>query len=131
MEEGARALIPAIVVTHGRLGAELIRTAESILGPQEGIGFVSNEGNSLDSLGDAVRDRLRDQDGPLVLFVDLLGGSCSHVCREIRGHYPKSAVFSGVNLPMLLEFFYNRDRVPFEELRERLLEKGKNGIRCL
>jgi len=126
-----RAQVRALLVTHADLGAELVRTAESILGRQEAIAFISNTGASLDTLSEAVKARLGDDDGPLVLFVDLLGGSCCHVCSDIRRLYPGCAVFSGVNLPMLMEFLFNRDRVSFGELKDRLLEKGRNGIQCL
>ncbi len=124
-------MVKAILVTHGFLGAELVRTAEAILGPQDGIGFVSNTGSSLETLSDQVRSLLSDTEEPVVLLVDLLGGSCSHACQEIRRLHPRVAMVSGVNLPMLLELFYNRDRVPFDELLLRLCQKAKDGIRCL
>lgn len=123
--------VRAVLVTHAGLGAELIRTAESILGPQEGVAFVTNAGASLESLSEAVREQLGCGTGQLVLFVDLLGGSCGHICAGIKGRYPACAIFSGVNLPMLMEFLFNRDRVSFDELKERLLEKGRNGIQCM
>lgn len=120
-----------MLVTHADLGAELIRTAESILGRQEAVAFVSNSGASLESLAEAVMAQLGDDDGPLVLFVDLIGGSCSHICSDVRRLHPGCAVFTGVNLPMMMEFLFNRDRVPFGELKDRLLDRGRNGIQCL
>jgi PTS system mannose-specific IIA component len=124
-------MIKAVLVTHGFLGAELIRTVEGILGPQEGVGCVSNTGTSLDTLTDQVRELLSRDQEPVLLFVDLVGGSCSHACQQIRALHKNVVVIAGVNLPMLLDFFYNRDLVPLEELAGRLLEKGKEGIRCL
>jgi len=130
-EGGGGSRVRALLVTHAGLGEELIRTAESILGPFDGVAFVTNAGASLESLSEAVKGRLGDEAGPLILFVDLQGGSCSHVCSGIRGLHPGCAVFSGVNLPMLLEFLCSRDRVAFSELKERILEKGRSGIQCL
>ena len=124
-------MVNAVLVTHGFLGAELLRTVEGILGPQDGVGFVSNTASSLETLSDQVRRLLSREEDPVLLLVDLLGGSCSHACQEIRHLHRNIVLISGVNLPMLLEFFYNRDRIPFEELVQRLCEKGKDGIRCL
>jgi mannose/fructose-specific phosphotransferase system component IIA len=124
-------VVKAVLVTHGLLGAELIRTVEGILGPQEGIGAVSNAGTSLETLSERVRSLLTEDDAPVVLFVDLMGGSCSHACQQIRALHPGVVVIAGVNLPMLLDFFHNRDLLPFSDLTSRLLEKGKEGIRCV
>src|SRR5512140_2467364 len=108
-------MVKAVLVTHGFLGAELVRTAEGILGPQDGIAFVSNSNSSLENLSDQVRQLLSQDDQPMILMADLLGGSCSHACQEIRRLHTHVVLISGVNLPMLLEFFHNRDRVSFEE----------------
>jgi PTS system mannose-specific IIA component len=124
-------VVRVVLVTHGALGRELVRTAETILGPQEGVAVVSNEGASLDGLADALRAAARGP-GPVVFLADLLGGSCGHACRALRAERGEDAcVLTGVNLPMLLEFFYQRDRVSFAELQERLLHKGRDGVRSL
>ena len=121
-----------ILVTHGGLGRELVRTAETILGPQANVECVSNSGASLEGLSEWVRKLIEDREaGPVYLFVDLRGGSCGHVCQEVRRMRPDTAVFTGVNLPMLLEFFHYRDRVSDAELRSRLMAKGRDGIQCL
>lgn len=122
----------AVLVTHAALGDELLRTAEAILGPQERVEVVSNQGTSLEGLSEALRARIAEHpEMPVFLFVDLLGGSCGHSCQEILRLHPQTVVFSGVNLPMLLEFLHHRGRVPVLELRDRLLAKGRDGIQCL
>ena len=121
-----------ILVTHASLGDELLRTAESIIGRQSQIEVVSNSGTSLNTLSGKLTSLIsRHQDLPVFLFVDLLGGSCGHVCQEIRRLHPNTVIFTGVNLPMFLEFLHHRDRVGLEELQERLLAKGRSGIQCL
>jgi mannose PTS system EIIA component len=124
-------VVHGVLVTHGGLGCELIRTSETILGKQSSVACLSNVDSSLEGLAERIRSALGEGDEPAVVFVDLLGGSCGHACRSLVSGGRPVAVFSGVNLPMLLEFFYNRDRVDFEELKSRLLQKGRDGIVAL
>jgi mannose/fructose-specific phosphotransferase system component IIA len=124
-------VVHGVLVTHGALGCELIKTAEAILGPQTAVRCLSNEDSSLEGLTGRIQEALGEGSEPAVIFVDLLGGSCGQASRPLGEGSRPLVVCSGVNLPMLLEFFYNRDRVPFEELRERLLLKGRDGIRAL
>ncbi len=123
-------MILGILATHGGLGAELRRTAESILGPQDALAIVSNSGKAPDTLL-AELEALIVPGQRAVLFVDLLGGSCGHVCALVQRRHPQVLLAGGVNLPMLLEFLYHRQRVGPGELRERLISRGCEGIRCL
>jgi len=121
-----------IVVTHGSFGKELIRTAEGIVGPQQGVEIITNTGASLQGLSEDVRSLIaKHQHSTFYLFVDLMGGSCGFVCQEVRRQAPGAVIFSGVNLPMILEFFHHRNRGGDSELRERLLTRGRDGIQIL
>jgi mannose/fructose-specific phosphotransferase system component IIA len=122
----------ALLVTHGNLGAELLSTAELIVGPQKGVSVLSNNELSSESLEDAIQTELATYGGDeTVIFVDVAGGSCLCACRVAEGDEKKVKVISGVNLPMVLEFFHYRDRLPFEELAERVAAKGRGGIQTL
>jgi mannose/fructose-specific phosphotransferase system component IIA len=120
----------ALLVTHGALGEELVRTAESILGVQTDVYTLSNAGYSIDDLTAAVTERVRSvaAERPIMLFTDLAAGSCGIASR--RAQFPERDVrrIAGINLPMLLEFFHYRDTLPLEELLPRLETKGKAGI---
>jgi len=121
-----------ILVTHAALGTELLRTAETILGRQSRVEVISNRGSSTERLSEELRGLISQRpEETIFLFVDLLGGSCSHACQEILRAHPSTVVLSGVNLPMLLEFLYYRERVDVDELRQRLVAKGRDGIQCL
>ena len=50
----------ALLVTHGILGEELVRTVASILGPQPDVATLSNSGISADALTNAIEQRARD-----------------------------------------------------------------------
>jgi PTS system mannose-specific IIA component len=111
-------VICGIVATHGRLGEELIRTAERIAGPQEQLIFVSNEGLSVDALADAIDATLRscDASGGVLIMTDIPGGSPTLACRTLRLEGRKAWVISGVNLPMILAFLQYRDSMKPEDL---------------
>ncbi len=120
-----------VVVTHGLLGRELRRTAESILGGQERLTVVSNAEVSHDELTRrvlAVVEPELARGAPVVVFVDLLPGSCGRVCRPLARRHPGILLVSGVNLPLLIEFLHHRGRVELAELRARLQRKGQEGI---
>lgn len=120
----------AILVTHGALGAELKKTAEAIVGSTEGLFVISNSDCSLEGLGAQIEQLLAGDDGPVFLFVDLFGGSCSFACDALRRRRGQTFLLSGVNLPMLLDFLHNRDRVPAADLAVRLVTKGREGIQA-
>ena len=122
----------ALLVTHGNLGAELLSTAELIVGRQSGASVLSNKELSSESLSEAIESELSTYGGDeTVVFVDVAGGSCLCACKVAEGVVKKVKVISGVNLPMVLEFFHYRDRLPFDELVERVAQRGRAGIQTL
>jgi len=124
--------IRGLIVTHGHLGQELLKTAESILGPQEGVTIQSNTNLSHVGLLEQVEEGIEqvgDEEAGIVLLADMLSGSCGQVCRKLASRHPQVLVVSGVNLPMLLEFLYHRHRVGRAELKERILAKGREAVR--
>jgi len=120
----------ALLVTHGVLGQELVRTVESILGAQSDVITVSNKGLSADGLEDAIVSGVNGvaAERPIVLFSDLAAGSCGIATRRASLNDRVVHRASGINLPMLLEFFHYRDTLPLDELLPRMEAKGKAGI---
>lgn len=125
-------MVRALLVTHGDLGNELLSTAQLIVGPQEGAKVLSNRELSSESLSDAIRAELLTYgEDEAVIFVDVAGGSCLCACRMAESALNRVRVVSGVNLPMVLEFFHYRGRLPLGELVDRVAVKGKAGIQVL
>lgn len=140
-------MIRAALVTHGPLGEAMRLTAERIVGRIESLDVLSNAEHSAESLLALLRDRTGAHadggadagaggdagaapDEPLFLFADLYGGGPCFACEALRRERPATWVFTGVNLPMLIDFLHNRDRMAAPELAERLLKKGREGIQC-
>ena len=123
----------AVLVTHGILGEEMVRTVGAILGPQRDVATISNSGLSADALSQAIdREVAKHPRGtPIVLFTDLAAGSCGIATRRVDAEGRTVKKITGVNLPMLLEFFHYRDTLSLDELLPRMEAKGKAGILIL
>ena len=121
--------VPALIITHADLAQSLVRAAESVVGPFTDVTLLSNLGLSRDDLELAIEEHVKNWANGGLLFTDFWGGSC-HLCgaSAVRRH-GEVAIVTGVNLPLLLDYLYNRDRFPVGELAERLQQKGRDSIR--
>lgn len=118
-----------VLVTHGGLAVGLVDAVRRIAGLEPGVlEPLSNEGLSRDRLCEEIR-RLAG-DGPAVIFTDLEAGSCTLAARMTCRGCSGLAVVSGVNLPMLLEFVFNREH-PLPELTQKLTQKGCAAIQAV
>ena len=123
--EGVR----GVVVAHGAMAEGLVDAVRRIAGTAADVLVaVSNEGTGPDELKAELMARAGE--GPCVIFVDLLAGSCCAAafasCRDSHDR----RVVCGVNLPILLDFVFNR-HLPPDELVSRLVEKGRESIKPL
>jgi mannose/fructose-specific phosphotransferase system component IIA len=115
-----------LVVTHGTLADSFCAAVRQIAGIEDDVLVpLSNEGRGPAELVAEVNARLGA--GPVVVFTDLPSGSCAFAARKLALTRPATAVISGTNLPVLLDFVFHRD-LPLSELLARLIEKGRGGI---
>ena len=121
--------VRGVVVAHGAMAAGLVDAVRAIAGgAADALVAVSNEGAGPDEL----RARLRAAvgEGPCVVFVDLVSGSCQMAALASCVGVPERRVVCGVNLPILLDFVFSQDLAP-DALVERLVEKGRGSIQSL
>lgn len=128
-------MISGLVVTHGALGAELVRVVEMILGPVPGLVAMTNSGKSVQDLTDEIRAwtgaNCGGPDDCALLFIDDFGGSCANAAQLAAISGSPARILTGVNLAMLLDFATWRDSLDLEELPRRLVEKGREAISAL
>ena len=117
-----------LLVTHHGIGEELLRAAESIVGPQRDIEVVSNQGTSLEGLCERIESIL-PTDREVVAMVDYFGGSAHIAMKSLCKSHPELELVSGVNLPMLLSFITKRNQLPFSELVEVIRTDAVRGIK--
>lgn len=126
--------IAVIIGTHGKAAEQLLRTAEMILGDQENVSWVDFvPGENAETLEKKYNELLKSLDtskGGLFL-VDMWGGSPFNAANRIVNEHKNFDIVTGVNIPMLIEIFMNRDDGhEIEELVSAAQEAGKVGIKA-
>jgi mannose PTS system EIIA component len=98
-------MVGLVVATHGQLAAELLRTAEGIVGPVPSAAAVSiDSSTSVEEararLATAIHKVGIDGEGVLVL-TDMFGGTPANLALTFLDE--QIEVVTGVNLPMLMK----------------------------
>lgn len=122
-------MVRGIIIGHGTFAEAMVVTAEKIVGEQPDIEVISNEGFSCETLSKQIVQVLdKKKEADTVIFLDLPGGSCTISCYSVLKNHRDLNIISGVNLPMLLEFFILREKHTARELVPILIKKGKENI---
>jgi mannose/fructose/sorbose-specific phosphotransferase system IIA component len=124
-------MIEAILVTHGELGISLKKTLEGIIGPQTGFFIFSNLGLGMREMTEKLKEIVEKTDFSegAFIFVDLYGGSCWQAAKASSLGKKRVALLSGASLPMLVNFFSKREKLPYEKLVQAVIEGGVKGIK--
>lgn len=122
-------MVGIVVIGHGRIGSELVRSLTKIVGQIEaikGVDFLAYEGR--EDLFDKVEKAIKkvDKGQGVIILTDLFGGCCCNVAALLINKY-RVKIISGVNLPMLLEVVFNRTQ-PLERLELEAVKGGVKGI---
>lgn len=123
-------MIGVIIVTHGDLGNQLVKTSEAIVGVQKAV--VSLSLLPEEGIADLKRkiagalDDLNAEDG-VIIFTDMIGGTPTNTSLSFAQR-EKLEVITGVNLPMLLAFFSSREMMSLDELSRKLCQTGHKSI---
>ncbi len=121
-----------LLITHGPLGADLLRIATQI------FGICPAAVEALEVVNDTPRetvidqallcaDRLDQGDGVLVL-TDLYGATPANIAAALLDLREGLRLITGVNLPMLLRAL-NYAALDLDSVTERALQGGRDGVR--
>jgi mannose PTS system EIIA component len=123
-------MVGFIVVTHGQLATELIKTAEHIVGKLERVTAIAI---TPDCSPDSIREKissaiesLKNGDGILIL-TDLFGGTPSNISLSFLEDN-KVEVVTGVNLPMMIKLSTLKDGMGLGDLAQYIKAYGRENI---
>lgn len=119
-----------VVISHGRLATELLRTAEIIVGKVENSVAVDIDPKmGMDEIHKAVEGAIRTVDlgKGVILLIDMFGGTPSNIGLSFLGTHQVEVV-TGVNLPMIVKFPMARAAMSLPDLARHLQEYGQRNI---
>ena len=93
-----------IITGHGKFGYGLKSSLNIIVGENDSIKFIDfTEEKSPESLKEEIKRNLKETNGKVYIFTDLLGGTPFKVSSELALENSNIEVLCGTNLPMLVE----------------------------
>ncbi len=122
-------MIAIVVVTHGRLGEEMVRTLDGVVGKVSQVEAVSTEENDPEIVKAKIRraiERVDDGSGALIL-TDMLGDTATNLSLLVAGA-GRAEVVAGVNMPMLIKTAGARSSMNLRDLAQFIREYGRDHI---
>lgn len=102
-----------VTVTHGKLGEDVVWTAEQVLGEQQSIRTVSIEPHDdMTERRNTIIDDVKALDAGcgVIIFTDFFGGTPSNLAISVMdGPGGKIEVLAGLNLPMFIKALSMRE----------------------
>ena len=122
-------MIGLVVITHAGLATSLVRAATMITGELERCVAVElHPEDPADLLLSRLKDALAQVgNSNTIIMTDMFGGTPSNVAMSFLASGTVE-VLTGVNLPMMVEFFARRERLPLEELAQKLQRVGRDSV---
>lgn len=123
-------MIGVLIVTHGNLGREMLKTAEMIKGPLKMIQTLSvDQTRGMEEINKDLSSAIKrlDRGRGVLILTDLFGGTPSNMSLSYLKE-GKVEVITGVNLPMLLKLCDHQGEKNLKELAETIRDYGRKNI---
>ena len=123
-------MIGVVVVTHGQLAAELLNSAETIVGelPRFAAVSIGWHDDTEDARAEIEQAIARvDQGSGVLILTDMFGGTPTNLAVTFLAA-DKVEVITGVNLPMLIKLASLVGRVDLVAVAREMREQGRNAI---
>ncbi|MFM1652887.1 PTS sugar transporter subunit IIA [Brevibacillus sp. B_LB10_24] len=119
-----------ILISHGWMAVETLKSAEMILGPKENAAAIAMEAtDSPESTKQKLQEELAkfSHCEEVIVLADLMGGTPCNVSLTLLGDHPNMQLFTGFNLPLVMELLAS-DFAPIDEIRDNLVESGRAAV---
>jgi len=124
--------IISFIITHGNLAEELNKVSQIFLPAAFPTFVYSNQKDSIEKIVEDCSSKINEHNpDKIIVFVDLLGGSCWHAAMSIKKGFDNTSIITGVNIPALISFSTNYNRMNWEELLVKIEDDSKKAIRVI
>ena len=123
-------MIGTIVVTHGRIGEEMVRAVLSIVKDEPPLrGVCLEQGEDTGRMRRRIQEAIQsvDQGEGILLLSDMFGGTPSNICLSFL-EPDHVEVITGVNLPMLIKIASFKEKMPLSETADFIRKYGQKNI---
>ena len=123
-------MIGGIIVSHGKLGEELLNALTIILGEAPNIEAISiGWYDDVEESKKKINQSLKrvDQKSGVVIFTDMFGGTPSNLSFTFQKDGDVE-IITGVNLPMLIKFVSLQRNNNIKDVARKVVEQGKKNI---
>lgn len=123
-------MIGVVIITHCHLGAELLHTAEEIVGKIPAIEVISIQAREkIDKARGKIESAIKtvENGSGVLIFTDMFGGTPSNLALSFLKK-DSLEVITGINLPMLIKLTSLRHEGPLREVAEHLCRYGQKNI---
>jgi len=123
-------MIGGIIVSHGKLGEELLNALTIILGEAPNIEAISiGWYDDVEESRKKINQSLKrvDQKNGVVIFTDMFGGTPSNLSFSFL-KADQVEIITGINLPMLIKFVSMQRSNSLKDVVKKVVEQGKKNI---
>jgi PTS system mannose-specific IIA component len=123
-------MIGGIIVSHGKLGEELLNALNIILGEAVNIEAISiGWYDDVEESKVKINQSLKrvDQKNGVLIFTDMFGGTPSNLSFTFLKD-GQVDIITGVNLPMLIKFVSLQRSYNLKEVAKKVVEQGQKNI---
>lgn len=123
-------MIGGIIVSHGKLGEELLNALTIILGEAPNIeaisiGWYDDVEESKKKINQSLK-RVEQKSG-VVIFTDMFGGTPSNLSFTFQKD-GQVEIITGINLPMLIKFVSLQRNNNIKDVARKVVEQGRKNI---
>ncbi len=119
-----------LVMTHGKIASALIDASKKIIGNCEHLFTLPTENSGPEQLAENITAFIEKNKMAAGIFflVCIRGGSYWNAAIRASREFGNVKILAGVNLPMILSYVTNRNKLDFEELSDVLYNDAKCGV---
>lgn len=117
-----------VVLSHGKFGGALIKSAQMIIGAMNDVIFVGlDEKDTPESFIEKVKLELEEKPKEILFLVDLYGGTPFHIASYLLKDF-EGEIITGLSLPILIESYTQYIQNDSQNVSE-LVQIGKDSIK--